>query len=59
MQVADKDYMQESVVPTEAGGETHGGTNVFIGAQGLGAENIRGVLDNTEVFGLVKKAVGL
>ncbi|MFJ2989352.1 alkaline phosphatase [Collimonas sp. NPDC087041] len=59
MQVADKDYMQEAVVPTEAGGETHGGTNVFIGAQGLGAENIRGVLDNTEVFGLVKKAVGL
>ncbi|AMP01745.1 sulfatase family protein [Collimonas arenae] len=38
MQVADKDYMQEAVVPTEAGGETHGGTNVFIGAQGLGAE---------------------
>ncbi|AIY43597.1 Alkaline phosphatase [Collimonas arenae] len=59
MQVADKDYMQESVIPTEAGGETHGGTNVFIGAQGMGAENIRGVLDNTEVFGLVKKAVGL
>ena len=59
MQVADKDYMQESVVPTEAGGETHGGTNVFIGAQGMGAQNIRGVLDNTEVFGLVKKAVGL
>lgn len=59
MQVADKDYLQESVIPTEAGGETHGGTNVFIGAQGLGAENIRGVLDNTEVFGLVKKAVGL
>lgn len=59
MQVADKDYLQESVIPTEAGGETHGGTNVFIGAQGMGAENIRGVLDNTEVFGLVKKAVGL
>ncbi|PFH09113.1 alkaline phosphatase [Collimonas sp. PA-H2] len=59
MQVADKDYLQESVIPTEAGGETHGGTNVFIGAQGMGAGNIRGVLDNTEVFGLVKKAVGL
>jgi alkaline phosphatase len=59
LQVADKDYLQESVIPTEAGGETHGGANVFIGAQGMGAEKIRGVLDNTEVFGLMKQALGL
>lgn len=59
LQVADKDYLQESVIPTAAGGETHGGANVFIGAQGAGAEQFRGVIDNTEVFGLIRRALGL
>ncbi len=57
--VYDKTYHQEAVIPMAAGGETHGGTDVFIGARGLGAERFTGVIDNTEVFGLIKQAVGL
>ena len=58
-QVYDKSYHQEAVIPVAPGGETHGGTDVFIGARGLGAERFTGVMDNTEVFGLIKQAVGL
>ena len=56
-----KDYRQEAVVPMDAASdsETHGGADVFLGAQGLGAESFSGVITNTDVFGLVKKAVGL
>jgi alkaline phosphatase len=39
--------------------ETHGGADVFLGAQGLGADNFSGVITNTDVFGLIKKAIGL
>lgn len=35
------------------------GTDVFIGAMGNGASNFAGVMDNTEVFGLIKKSLGL
>ena len=52
-------YHQEAVIPVAPGGETHGGTDVFIGARGLGAERFTGTMDNTEVFGLIKQAVGL
>ncbi len=58
-QVYDKAYHQEAVIPMAAGGETHGGTDVFIGAIGNGASNFTGVMDNTEVFGLIKKSLGL
>lgn len=51
------DYLQEAVVPLAS--ETHGGADVFLGAQGLGAENFSGVIDNTEVFSLIKKSIGL
>ena len=56
-----KDYRQEAVVPMDAASdsETHGGADVFLGAQGLGAENFSGVITNTDVFGLIRKAVGL
>ena len=57
--VYDKSYHQEAVIPVAPGGETHGGTDVFIGARGLGAERFTGTMDNTEVFGLIKQAVGL
>ena len=53
------DYLQEAVVPMPAGGETHGGGDVFLGATGLGADNFSGVLTNHEVFGLIKKSLGL
>jgi len=58
-QVFDKEYHQEAVIPMVAGGETHGGTDVFIGAMGNGAASFSGVMDNTDVFGLIKKAIGL
>ncbi|KAF1021219.1 MAG: Alkaline phosphatase H [Paracidovorax wautersii] len=51
------DYLQEAVVPMAS--ETHGGGDVFLGAQGLGAENFKGTLTNTDVFGLIKNAIGL
>jgi alkaline phosphatase len=58
-QVADKNYHQEAVIPTAAGAETHGGADVFLGAIGAGAESFAGVMDNTAVFGLIRKAAGL
>lgn len=57
--VYEKTYHQEAVIPMPVGGETHGGTDVFIGAMGNGATNFSGVMDNTEVFGLIKKSIGL
>jgi alkaline phosphatase len=47
VQVFDKTYHQEAVIPMPAGGETHGGTDVFIGAMGNGATSFTGVMDNT------------
>ncbi|AOY91969.1 alkaline phosphatase [Cupriavidus sp. USMAA2-4] len=57
--VFDKAYHQEAVIPMATGGETHGGTDVFIGAMGNGAASFSGVMDNTDVFGLIKKTIGL
>ncbi len=51
------DYRQESAIPTK--GESHGGTDVWLGAIGHGAEAFRGTLDNTSVYTLVKQAAGL
>jgi len=58
-ELENADYLQEAVVPMPAGSETHGGGDVFLGATGLGAESFSGVLTNNEVFGLIKKAIGL
>jgi len=52
-------YHQEAVVRMPAGSETHGGTDVFLGAIGNGADTFSGTIDNTKVFGLVKTAAGL
>ncbi|MBI3229255.1 MAG: alkaline phosphatase [Burkholderiales bacterium] len=52
-------YHQEAVVRVSAGNETHGGTDVFLGATGKNAETFTGTLDNTKVFSLVKTALGL
>ncbi|MGH1390008.1 MAG: alkaline phosphatase [Aeromonas jandaei] len=58
--VSANDYHQEVVVKVgEIGNETHGGTDVFLGAIGRGAESFHGSLDNTAVFGKVKAAAGL
>ena len=53
------DYHQEAVIKSAPGDGTHGGTDVFLGAIGRGAERFRGTLDNTAVFGLIRAAVGL
>lgn len=52
-------YHQEAAIPTSAGSETHGGTDVFLGAIGKGAESFFGTMDNTKVFELVKSAADL
>ena len=57
--VFDKNYHQEAVVQMPTGGETHGGADVFLGAMGMGADSFHGLMDNTQVFSLVKAAVGL
>ena len=57
--VSANTYHQEAVVRMPAGGETHGGTDVFLGAIGKGAESFLGTIDNTQVFNLVKNAIGL
>ncbi|PZQ78179.1 MAG: alkaline phosphatase [Variovorax paradoxus] len=56
-QLENPDYLQEAVVPMAS--ETHGGGDVFLGAQGLGAENFKGTLTNNEVFGLIRTTIGL
>ena len=58
-QVFAKDYHQEAAIPMPAGSETHGGADVFLGAIGKGADTFHGVIDNTAVFDLVRKAAGL
>ena len=58
-QVADKNYHQEAAIPMAAGSETHGGTDVFLGAIGRGADKFTGVITNTEVFNLIRQSVGL
>jgi len=52
-------YHQEAVIQTAVGAETHGGTDVFLGAIGMGSANFFGSMDNTKVFQLVKTAAGL
>jgi alkaline phosphatase len=57
--VSANNYLQESAIRTGLGSETHGGADVFLGAVGMYADQFKGVLDNTAVFGIVKKALGL
>ena len=58
--VADKDYRQEAVIDLgEPGSETHGGTDVFLGAMGMGADAFHGVMENTAVFNKIRAASGL
>lgn len=57
--VTADDYHQEAVVRTREGAETHGGSDVYLGATGANAELFRGTIDNTRVFNLIKTAAGL
>ncbi|MDB5730931.1 MAG: alkaline phosphatase [Variovorax sp.] len=56
----NKDYLQEVGVPLGSpGSESHGGGDVMLFSNGAGSAGFKGTLDNTKVFGLVKKAAGL
>ena len=57
--VTADDYHYESVVRTEAGDETHGGSDVYLGAIGARADVFKGTIDNTRVFELIKAAANL
>jgi alkaline phosphatase len=57
--VYDKNYHQEAVVQMATGSETHGGGDVFLGAMGMGADGFHGVIENINVFSLIKSAAGL
>jgi alkaline phosphatase len=52
-------YHQEAAIPVGAGSETHGGTNVYLGAMGKNADSFTGVIDNTKVFTLIRSAIDL
>lgn len=54
--VAADDYHQEATIRVRPGAETHGGTDVYLGAIGAGAEAFRGTIENTRVFELIKAA---
>lgn len=58
-QITGNLYHQEAVVPVAIGSETHGGTDVFLGAIGKGAENFHGTIENKDVFSLIRTATGL
>ncbi|WP_409422635.1 alkaline phosphatase [Pseudaeromonas sp. ZJS20] len=54
------DYRQEVVFKTGTpGSESHGGTDVFLGAIGQGADSFHGVMENTAVFDKIKAAAAL
>ncbi|GCB04854.1 alkaline phosphatase [Ralstonia sp. SET104] len=54
------DYLQEVGVQLGTpGSETHGGGDVMLFSSGPGSTPLKGTLDNTKVFGVVKTAMGL
>jgi alkaline phosphatase len=55
--IFDPRYRQESAIPLRY--TTHEGSDVFAAALGPGAEAVRGFIDNTEIFGIVRRALGL
>ncbi|UGQ45675.1 alkaline phosphatase [Massilia endophytica] len=57
--VASPDYRYEAAVRNAPDATSHGGTDVYLGAIGAGAERFRGTIDNTDVFKLIKAAAGL
>jgi alkaline phosphatase len=53
----DPRYRQESAVPLPY--STHEGADVFLTGVGPGADRVRGFLDNTEVYRILRDALGL
>jgi alkaline phosphatase len=54
---SDPRYQQESAVPLQY--SAHEGSDVMAAARGPGAERVRGFLDNTEIFAVLRDALGL
>ena len=57
--VTADNYLQEAGVRTAAGSETHGGGDVMLFATGAGAQNFKGTMENTQVFNILKSALGI
>jgi alkaline phosphatase len=56
--VSADNYHYESVVRSAVGDESHGGSDVYLGAIGARAETFHGTIENTRVFELIKAAAG-
>jgi len=54
---ADPDFHQQSLVAL--GSETHGGEDVALFARGPGADLARGVIDQNEIYHIMRRALGL
>lgn len=55
----DDAYLQEvGVLLGTPGAETHGGGDVMLFSTGAGSAPLKGTIDNTKVFGVVKTALG-
>lgn len=57
--VTADNYLQEAGVRTAAGSETHGGGDVMLFATGAGAQNFKGTMENTQVFTILRSALGI
>jgi len=55
--VQDKDYKQQSAIRRAS--ETHGGEDVALFAKGPGASQVNGVIDQKEIFDIMKNAAGI
>jgi alkaline phosphatase len=51
-----KDFRQSAAYP--APGDTHSGEDVAIWAWGVGCELLRGTMENTETFSIMRRAIG-
>ena len=54
--VQAKDFRQQTAV--QLGSETHAGEDVALFATGPGAENVRGVMEQDEIYNVMAKAMG-
>lgn len=55
--VQDKDYRQQSAIRRAS--ETHGGEDVALFAKGPGAHQVHGIIDQAEIYGIMRDAVGI
>ena len=56
-QVQDKNYRQQAAIRRAS--ETHGGEDVMLFAKGAGANQVSGVIDQYQIFDIMRNAAGL